>query len=233
MRTKAAGRGKGEHQVRYRLQHVRPYTSSFHCTRPSLRSERLQTAPSYTPPSRPSSPSVLAHDHPPGLSMTDKMPAPPESHSSSASPTIHDEPGVTGPLDVSDENVPENLKEETNKGKAAQVTTAPEPREKTEDGALIINWDGPDDPQNPKNWSKKKKWAATLIVSAFTFISPVSSSMMAPASEQIAGQFGITNSTVIALLTSVFVAAYGNVHTDVIDHCGRTLTVFCFQRLGR
>lgn len=33
--------------------------------------------------------------------------------------------------------------------------------------------------------------------------------MMAPASDQIAGQFGITNSSVIALLTSVFVAAYG------------------------
>ncbi|KAJ2998512.1 hypothetical protein NUW54_g7025 [Trametes sanguinea] len=180
----------------------------FIVPRPSLRSERLQAACSYTPPSRPSSPPVFAHDHPPRLSMTDKMPAPPESHSSSASPTIHDEPGVTGPLDVSNENVPENLKEETNKGKAAQVTTAPEPREKAEDGALIVNWDGPDDPQNPKNWSKKKKWAATLIVSAFTFISPVSSSMMAPASEQIAGQFGITNSTVIALLTSVFVAAY-------------------------
>ena len=59
------------------------------------------------------------------------------------------------------------------------------------------------------SWSKKKKWAATLIVSAFTFISPVSSSMMAPAGEQIAGEFGITNSSVIALLTSVFVAAYG------------------------
>ncbi|KAL7279358.1 hypothetical protein ACG7TL_007199 [Trametes sanguinea] len=140
--------------------------------------------------------------------MTVKSLAPPESHTSSASPTIHDEPGVTGPLDVSNDNVPENLKEETNKGKAARVSTAPEPREKTDDGVLIINWDGPDDPQNPKNWSKKKKWAATLIVSAFTFISPVSSSMMAPASEQIAGQFGVTNSTVIALLTSVFVAAY-------------------------
>ncbi|KAI0648903.1 MFS polyamine transporter [Trametes meyenii] len=74
--------------------------------------------------------------------------------------------------------------------------------------ALIVDWDGPDDPQNPKNWSRKKKWAATLIVSAFTFISPVSSSMMAPASPQIAKEFGITNSSVIALLTSVFVAAY-------------------------
>ncbi|KAI0947331.1 hypothetical protein AcV7_009784 [Taiwanofungus camphoratus] len=72
----------------------------------------------------------------------------------------------------------------------------------------IVDWDGPDDPQNPKNWSFKKKWAATAIVSAFTFISPVSSSMIAPASDQLAREFSITNSAVIALVTSVFVLAY-------------------------
>ena len=33
--------------------------------------------------------------------------------------------------------------------------------------------------------------------------------MMAPASPRIAEQFGITNSTVIALLTSTYVLAYG------------------------
>ncbi|TFY63511.1 hypothetical protein EVJ58_g3220 [Rhodofomes roseus] len=59
-----------------------------------------------------------------------------------------------------------------------------------------------------KNWSFKKKWAATAIVSAFTFISPVSSSMIAPASDQLAQEFGITSETVIALVTSIFVLAY-------------------------
>lgn len=33
--------------------------------------------------------------------------------------------------------------------------------------------------------------------------------MMAPASQQIAGDFGVTDSAIIALFTSVFVAAYG------------------------
>ncbi|KZT11969.1 MFS polyamine transporter [Laetiporus sulphureus 93-53] len=77
-----------------------------------------------------------------------------------------------------------------------------------EDEVTVIDWDGPDDPENPRNWSYNKKWAATAIVSAFTFISPVSSSMIAPASDQLAEQFGITNQTVIALVTSVFVLAY-------------------------
>lgn len=46
-------------------------------------------------------------------------------------------------------------------------------------------------------------------MSAFTFISPVSSSMVAPASDQLAASFGITNNAVIALTTSIFVLAYG------------------------
>ncbi|KAG1724530.1 MFS polyamine transporter [Suillus lakei] len=73
---------------------------------------------------------------------------------------------------------------------------------------LIVDWDGPDDPQNPKNWSFRRKWAATAIVSSFTFISPVSSSMIAPATGQVASAFGISNEIVLALTTSIFVLAY-------------------------
>lgn len=27
----------------------------------------------------------------------------------------------------------------------------------------LVTWNGPDDPDNPKNWTKKRKWAATLV----------------------------------------------------------------------
>ncbi|KAG1723456.1 MFS polyamine transporter [Suillus lakei] len=73
---------------------------------------------------------------------------------------------------------------------------------------LIVDWDGPDDPQNPKNWSYRRKWAATIIISSFTFISPVSSSMIAPAIGQVASAFGINNDVVLALTTSIFVLGY-------------------------
>ncbi|KAI0775003.1 MFS polyamine transporter [Trametes elegans] len=133
----------------------------------------------------------------------------PRLSSASATPTVHDEPGLTGPIDASGANREENLKRRSEKDKNVQNDEDGDSRSRSSaEDVLIVNWEGPDDPQNPRNWTFKKKWAATAIVSAFTFISPVSSSMMAPASEQIAQQFGITNSTVIALLTSVFVAAY-------------------------
>ncbi|KIW09458.1 uncharacterized protein PV09_00338 [Verruconis gallopava] len=72
----------------------------------------------------------------------------------------------------------------------------------------VVDWDGADDPENPKNWSMKRKWAATFVVSAFTFISPVSSSMVAPALTKVAADFHITNETETALVLSIFVLAY-------------------------
>jgi multidrug resistance protein len=74
--------------------------------------------------------------------------------------------------------------------------------------AFEVTFDGPDDPENPKNWSKKTKWGATIIVSAFTFISPVSSSMAAPALGNIGRDLGATNQTVLTLSLSIFVLAY-------------------------
>ena len=38
-------------------------------------------------------------------------------------------------------------------------------RSKTEkDGREVIDWDGPDDPENPFNWSKGYKWTVTIAV---------------------------------------------------------------------
>jgi multidrug resistance protein len=71
-----------------------------------------------------------------------------------------------------------------------------------------VSWDGPDDPENPKNWRKGKKWAATLIVSSFTFISPVSSSMVAPALNTIAQELHVTTEIEQSLILSIFVLAY-------------------------
>ena len=34
----------------------------------------------------------------------------------------------------------------------------------------IVDWDGPDDPANPLNWSLSRKTVAIAIVSAITFV---------------------------------------------------------------
>lgn len=71
-----------------------------------------------------------------------------------------------------------------------------------------VTWDGPDDPKNPLNWTRGRKWAATLIVSSFTFISPVSSTMVAPGLDAIADEFSITSSIEKMFVMSIFLLAY-------------------------
>lgn len=81
-------------------------------------------------------------------------------------------------------------------------------RSRKEKDPNLVAWDGPDDPANPKNWSTKRKWAATVIVSSFTFISPVSSSMVAPALGAMSRDLGVNNEIVQSLMLSIFILAY-------------------------
>jgi len=72
----------------------------------------------------------------------------------------------------------------------------------------LVAWESDNDLGNPKNWSMKRKWAATFIVSAFTLVSPISSSMIAPALNSISADFGITNEVEAQLTLSIFILAY-------------------------
>ncbi|KAK0941979.1 hypothetical protein LTR29_006397 [Friedmanniomyces endolithicus] len=72
----------------------------------------------------------------------------------------------------------------------------------------VVSWKGVDDPENPKNWSTHRKWAAVLVVSSFTFISPVSSSMVAPALPRMDADLGITEQVTSQMLLSIFILAY-------------------------
>ncbi|KAG5761438.1 hypothetical protein H9Q72_010467 [Fusarium xylarioides] len=72
----------------------------------------------------------------------------------------------------------------------------------------LVTWGGPDDPSNPHNWTKRKKWLSTILVSCFTFISPVSSTMLAPALPDLAKEFKISSEFETYLLMSIFLLAY-------------------------
>ncbi|GAP85972.2 putative major facilitator superfamily transporter [Rosellinia necatrix] len=82
-------------------------------------------------------------------------------------------------------------------------TTAPDPNDPN-----LVTWTGPDDPENPKNWKFSKKWAAVFTVSLFTLISPISSSLVAPALETIAEELEITQDFEKNLTLSIFILAY-------------------------
>lgn len=73
---------------------------------------------------------------------------------------------------------------------------------------MQVSWSSLDDRANPKNWAMSRKWAVTITVSLFTFISPVSSSMVAPALTKIADELKIQSEVETQLTLSIFVLAY-------------------------
>ncbi|KND92532.1 putative transporter [Tolypocladium ophioglossoides CBS 100239] len=72
----------------------------------------------------------------------------------------------------------------------------------------VVDWDGPDDPANPLNWSFSKKTVAVGIVSAITFISPLASSIFAPGIPQVMADFKSTNEELASFIVSVYIVGY-------------------------
>ncbi|KAK7535679.1 major facilitator superfamily domain-containing protein [Phyllosticta citricarpa] len=70
-----------------------------------------------------------------------------------------------------------------------------------------VDWDV-GDPENPKNWTRWRKWGVTLIVSAFAFISPLSSSISAPALSDIGEELDIPEGYRLQMVLSIFMLSY-------------------------
>jgi MFS family permease len=71
-----------------------------------------------------------------------------------------------------------------------------------------VTWDSLADQSNPRNWSIARRWAAAVAVSLFSFIAPMSSSMIAPALPQISSDLHMPGDFMSQLSLSVFVLAF-------------------------
>lgn len=90
----------------------------------------------------------------------------------------------------------------------SSASTPNEDEEKEEKDPNLVTWDSPDSMENPRNWSLHRRWGVIAIVSTYTFLSPLSSSMIAPALPLISEQFHVTSTVLQSLMLSVFVLAY-------------------------
>ncbi|KAF5343463.1 hypothetical protein D9758_011862 [Tetrapyrgos nigripes] len=84
----------------------------------------------------------------------------------------------------------------------AEVSAIPTDKEKEAEQNAEDDWEH--DPDNPWNWPARKKWTMISIVSLYTFVPPLASSMLAPGLPAIAKQYGITSSTMLALVLTIF-----------------------------
>ena len=72
--------------------------------------------------------------------------------------------------------------------KGGALETSEEKEEQPHD-PNIVDWEGPDDPANPQNWTAGKKWSNIAILSFLTLLTPLASSMFAPGVPDVIKEF--------------------------------------------
>ncbi|KAF2150202.1 MFS general substrate transporter [Myriangium duriaei CBS 260.36] len=72
----------------------------------------------------------------------------------------------------------------------------------------VIDWDGPNDPENPKNWSTPKKFFVTFLICLLTTAVYIGSAIYSPGEQLVAKEFGVSEEVAILGLC-LFVAGYG------------------------
>ncbi|CAI7676275.1 unnamed protein product [Penicillium manginii] len=89
----------------------------------------------------------------------------------------------------------------------AQSQSEPEkPTEKEKDPNLV-EWDGPNDPENPQNFSRVRKWVITVVMSSMTMWITFASSVFSTATLVTAKEFNVS-SEVMILGTSLTVFGF-------------------------
>lgn len=91
---------------------------------------------------------------------------------------------------------------------AESISIQDEAAESNDDDPNIVSWDGPDDPQNPLNWSYTKKWGTVALVSALTFTTPLASSIIAPGVPKIMETFNSTDDMIEQFMVSIYVLGF-------------------------
>ncbi|KIW95082.1 uncharacterized protein Z519_03665 [Cladophialophora bantiana CBS 173.52] len=66
-----------------------------------------------------------------------------------------------------------------------------------DDTSILVNWDGPEDPYNPKNMSTVRKWCIVLVTGLMTFCVTFASSVFATTYSATAAEFGVAEDVMI------------------------------------
>ncbi|KAI7107289.1 hypothetical protein KC352_g36751, partial [Hortaea werneckii] len=72
----------------------------------------------------------------------------------------------------------------------------------------IVDWDGPNDPQNPRNWPTRAKIFNLLLVILLTLLTPLASSMFAPGVPQVLQDFRTGSTTLAEFVVSIYILGF-------------------------
>ncbi|KAH9844481.1 Major Facilitator Superfamily [Teratosphaeria destructans] len=72
----------------------------------------------------------------------------------------------------------------------------------------VVDWDGPNDPANPQNWTSSTKWMQIAIQSLLTLLTPLASSMSAPGVPAVMQDFKSNNDLLATFVVSVYILGF-------------------------
>jgi hypothetical protein len=111
-----------------------------------------------------------------------------------------------------EKDIPAAMEKDLEKGADAESTASTDQPEEATD-PNIVDFDGPDDTDNPMNWKQSKKWGMISLVSAITFLTPLASSMFAPGVPDVMREFHSTSEMLEGFMLSVYVLGVSSSHS--------------------
>ncbi|KAF6824068.1 cycloheximide resistance protein [Colletotrichum plurivorum] len=107
----------------------------------------------------------------------------------------------------SDTDVEQQLPSQDHKPTGQEKTVAEDEAPQTPD-PNIVDFDGPNDPENPLNWTTTRKATSIAIVSLTALLSPIGSTISAAAAPEIMIYFKTTDEALAALMTTIYLFGY-------------------------
>lgn len=139
----------------------------------------------------------------------------------------HLEPNSQPDVDaaVPDKHSPQSPHDDTDVESAQNQQIQEKPAEKDPN---LVDWDGPDDPENPQNFSTLRKWIITVTVSSMTMWITFASSVFSTATRVTAKEFNVsTEVMVLGTSLTVFGFALGPLFWAPLSELyGRRLPLF-------
>ncbi|KAJ6166523.1 MFS general substrate transporter [Penicillium chermesinum] len=103
----------------------------------------------------------------------------------------------------------------------------PAPTAKAESlNTTFVDWEGPNDPQNPFNWPTWRKTVQIGLMTFNTFITPLASSMLTPGVANILREFHSSSDIISSFLVSVYLLGYLYGRVPVYHACNAVLLIF-------
>ncbi|KAF9875581.1 hypothetical protein CkaCkLH20_06962 [Colletotrichum karsti] len=72
----------------------------------------------------------------------------------------------------------------------------------------VVDWDGPQDPRNPLNWSARLRYGHVVIVSLLSLVVNLAATMMAPGMEYVVRDIHITSQTIGTLSVTIYLLGF-------------------------